>query len=80
MKFFLGLILLELTAGSRINSFDILNEQEVSLNKDLYEIIPENQLSSIGQSKCYLSIKTNQVHCFSQNPSFPTSSIEKLKK
>ena len=67
MKFFLSLIFLQLSAGSRINSFNILNEQEASLNKDLYEIIPENQLSAIGQSKCYLSIKTNQVHCFSEN-------------
>ena len=68
MKFFLSLIFLQfVVSGSRINSFDILNEQEASSNKDEYEIIPDYQINTFGQQpiKCYLSIKTNQVHCFS---------------
>jgi hypothetical protein len=48
MKFLLGLIFLQISSGSRINTFDILNEQEASSNNDLYEIIPDNQLPIIG--------------------------------
>ena len=48
MKFLLGLVFLQISAASRINSVDILNEQEASFNKELYEIIPDNQLPIIG--------------------------------